>query len=244
MLARRFLDVRTRVAEAALRSGRSPEDVRILAVTKGVPASAIRDAMGLGQRLFGENYLQEALTKFDDKLGDDILHGEWHFIGRLQRNKVRRVCEYFSCIQSVDDLRLLEAINRVSKETGRDVSVFLQINVGREATKGGILPEDLLEFLAKSAQFTSVSIRGLMAIPPFADDRELTRGWFRTLRELRDRANDAGGLASPLTELSMGMSNDFEVAIEEGATVVRIGTALFGPRIPKQDESRRCTRFS
>jgi len=237
MLAQRLLDVRSRVAEAALRAGRYPDDVRILAVTKGVPAATIRDAMGLGQRLFGENYLQEALSKRED-LGEAFQNGEWHFIGRLQKNKVRRVCEFFSCIQSVDDLRLLEAIDRVSKETGRVMPVFLQINVGREASKGGIMPEDLPVFLEKSKRFVFVSIRGLMALPPFSEDPEDARGWFRALRELRDRMNDLGRLTYPLADLSMGMSNDFEVAIEEGATVVRIGTALFGPRIPRQEESR------
>ncbi|MEF3168857.1 MAG: YggS family pyridoxal phosphate-dependent enzyme [Deltaproteobacteria bacterium] len=234
MLEQRLHDVRSRVAQAALRAGRSPEDVRILAVTKGVSAATIREAMDLGQRLFGENYLQEALLKRED-LGEASQNGEWHFIGRLQKNKVRRVCESFSYIQSVDDLRLFEAIDRVSKEMGRVMPVFLQINVGHEASKGGILPEDLPVFLEKSKRFGSVAIRGLMAIPPFSEDPEDARGWFRALRELRDRMNDLGRLTCPLTELSMGMSHDFEVAIEEGATVVRIGTALFGPRIPRQE---------
>lgn len=226
MFEERLHSIRERIAEAAIRTGRRPEDVRLLAVTKGVGMDAIREAMDLGQTLFGENYVQEAVAR-EKAMGGYFRRLTWHFIGHLQTNKARRACELFDCIETVDCRRLLDAICRAATP---GFPVYVQVNLGREPQKAGILPEDLRRFVEETAGLSQVRIAGLMAIPPYSEDPESTRGFFRRLRELRDELNETLMKGRQISELSMGMSHDFEVAIEEGATIVRVGTALFGPR--------------
>ena len=222
-------ELKSRIAEAAQRSGRRPEDVRLVAVTKTVPIERIREAISSGQRLYGENYVQEAAKKLDS-LGDLYRETTWHFIGHLQRNKAKLAVQFFDCIETVDNLKLARALDRHAKAAGKRLSVYVQVNVARDPKKSGLSPEELPVFLTQTAELSSIDICGLMTMPPWEPAPESSRPWFRALRDLRDETN-AGLAPSPgLRELSMGMSQDFEVAIEEGATVVRIGTALFGRR--------------
>jgi pyridoxal phosphate enzyme (YggS family) len=222
-------ELKSRIAEAAQRSGRHSEDVRLVAVTKTVPMERIREAISSGQRLFGENYVQEAAKKLDS-LGDLYHETTWHFIGHLQRNKAKLAVQLFDCIETVDNLKLARALDRYAKAAGKRLSVYVQVNVAQDTKKSGLSPEELPVFLTQAAELSGIDICGLMTMPPWEPVPESSRPWFRALRDLRDETN-ARLVPSPgLRELSMGMSQDFEVAIEEGATVVRIGTALFGRR--------------
>lgn len=214
--------VRERIGRAAARSGRRPEEVRLVAVTKTVPLERILEAREAGLAVFGENYVQEAEPKVRA-----LPDAEWHFIGSLQRNKAGRAVELFSWIQTVDSPRLLAEIARRAARAGKVVPVLVEVNVGGETSKGGVDPAELPGILSAASGLPGVRVRGLMAIPPFADDPEESRSHFARLRELL--ASLRGG-AAEMSELSMGMSNDFEVAIEEGATMIRVGTALFGIR--------------
>jgi pyridoxal phosphate enzyme (YggS family) len=222
-------DLKSRIAEAAQRSDRRPEDVRLLAVTKTVPIERIREAVSSGQRLFGENYVQEAAKKLES-LGDLFYETTWHFIGHLQRNKAKLAVQLFDCIETVDNLKLARALDRHAKAAGKRLSVYIQVNVAGDPRKSGFFPEELPVFLAEAAELSGIDICGLMTMPPWGLAPESSRPWFRALCDLRDRTNAGLGCSPGLRELSMGMSQDFEVAIEEGATVVRIGTALFGRR--------------
>jgi len=217
-----------RIAATARRVGRDPEEIKLVAVSKTQPASAISDAIDSGCRIFGENKVQEA----DGKVAELGRHAaEWHLIGHLQSNKARKAVQLFDVIHSVDSLELAERLERICVEEGRDLlSVFVQVDLAGERTKSGIAEADiqpLIEFLrgCKRLRFD-----GLMALPPFFDDPEATRPYFIRLREIRDRLAADGAFIGRRGELSMGMSHDFEVAIEEGATVVRVGTAIFGER--------------
>lgn len=219
--------VRWRIAEAARRSGRNPEDVRLVAVTKGVPVDEVVTAFRLGVGDFGENRVQEARDKFPQVqalLGEAWKDLRLHMIGHLQRNKVGHAVKLFHMVHSVDSERLLMAIERKCGEIGRKMQVLLQVNVSGEPTKGGFKPEELASVLEKASGLSNVEVVGLMTIAPYTEHPEEVRPVFAKLRELT--ALDP----SRLRELSMGMSGDFEVAIEEGATMVRIGTAIFGPR--------------
>jgi len=229
MIPQNLQELKSRIAEAAQRSGRRPEDVRLLAVTKTVPMGRIREAISSGQRLFGENYVQEAAKKFES-MGDLYRETDWHFIGHLQRNKARLAVQLFNCIETVDNLKLARALDRHAKAAGKRLSVYIQVNVARDPMKSGLSPEELPVFLAEAADLSGIDICGLMTMPPWEPEPESLRPWFRVLRDLRDKTNVVLGHSHGLRELSMGMSQDFEVAIEEGATVVRIGTALFGRR--------------
>ena len=229
MIQQNLQELKSRIAGAAQRSGRRPEDVRLLAVTKTVPMDRIREALSSGQRLFGENYVQEAAQKLES-LGDLYHETTWHFIGHLQRNKAKLAVQLFNCIETVDNLKLACALDRHATAVGKRLSVYIQVNVARDPKKSGLSPEELPVFLAEAAELSGIDICGLMTMPPWEPEPELSRPWFSALRDLRDEMN-AGLVHSPgLRELSMGMSQDFETAIEEGATVVRIGTALFGQR--------------
>jgi pyridoxal phosphate enzyme (YggS family) len=229
-LARRLADVRTRMAEAARRGRRAPSDVRLIAVSKTYPLDAVRAVAAAGQAEFGENRVQEALEKI--KASPD-LPVRWHLIGHLQSNKARKAAVSFACIHSIDSLDLLEAVERAAAEAGRSPEILLQVDLAGEATKHGASVEQLRPLLAAGAACRAARLVGLMLLPPFFDDAEEVRPYFRHLRELRDQAV-RDGLVTPqmMRELSMGMSHDFEVAIEEGATMVRVGTAIFGPRAP------------
>jgi PLP dependent protein len=216
--------VRRRIAEACARSGRAAADVAILPVAKTFGPDAVREAAACGFSVIGENKVQEAAQKIPLCPG----HLEWHMIGHLQTNKVRVAAQLFSMIHSLDSLRALEAVDRECEAAGRVLPVLLEVNVAGERSKFGFPPDGVPAALDACSKFMHVDIAGLMTMPPFAEDPEEARPFFRRLRELRDGWREQCGV--PLRELSMGMSHDFEVAVEEGATWVRLGTVLFGPR--------------
>jgi len=224
-VAANLADVQRRITAACARAGRDPASVTLVGVTKTVPVPVIRAALEAGLAVLGENRVQEALPKLDELPG-----ARWHFIGELQRNKARRVAERFELIHSVDSLRLGEALARIGEELGRPVHALVEVNVGGEATKAGIEPEDLDPLLRGLAGRPGLAIRGLMAVPPPVDDPEDARPCFRRLAELARGAAALGLPGVAMDELSMGMTHDFEVAIEEGATFVRVGTGIFGER--------------
>jgi PLP dependent protein len=227
-LAHRLADVRARIARAAERAGRAPGDVRLVAVSKTYPADDVRALAGAGQADFGENRVQEALPKIEELSG---LRLTWHLIGHLQSNKAKKAVGPFPWIHSIDRLDLLQDVDRAAVQAGTTPVVLVQVDLAGEATKHGA-PADQVRTIADAAgRCEAVRFAGLMLLPPFFDDAEQARPYFRRLRELRDRLHDAGVPASALHELSMGMSHDFEVAIEEGATLVRVGTAIFGERL-------------
>ena len=213
-----------RIALAERRSGRPPGSVRLVAVSKTQPLSRILEAHAAGLSVFGENYVQEAAEKVPG-----LPVAEWHLIGKLQSNKVRKAVSLFSWIQTVDSAKRLSEISRSAVEAGKVVPALIEVNVGGEESKAGASAGDLRAILAGAASLPGVRVAGLMAIPPYSEDPEESRPYFARLRELRDAlAAEAPG--AMLSELSMGMSNDFEAAIEEGATMVRVGTAIFGSR--------------
>jgi pyridoxal phosphate enzyme (YggS family) len=220
----RLADVRRRLDAAVAQAGRPAGSVRLLAVSKNKPSEAIRAAYAAGQRAFGENYAQELSQKAESLR--DLPGMEWHFIGRLQRNKAKQVVQAASTIHTMDRAELVAELGKRATAAGVRVRVLVEVNVSGEASKGGCSPEDLGSVLAAVAAEPSLAAVGLMTIPPEADDAEAARRFFRALRELRDRH---GGEAA-LPELSMGMTHDFPVAVAEGATIVRIGTAIFGAR--------------
>ncbi len=230
--ADRYRAVVERAARAAERSGRSPSSVVVLAAAKTFGAEAVAEVVGAGCRDVGENYVQEARAKRSalTERTDIVESPRWHLIGRLQRNKVRRAVETFDVLQAVDSLPLAEAIDRAAAALGRTVDCLLEVSLEREETKAGVPANELGELLDGCAGLTHVRVCGLMTIPPPTDDLERARGWFRRLHEIRDRHADLPPANVRLKELSMGMSADFETAIEEGATIVRVGTAIFGPR--------------
>jgi len=210
-----------RIAAACERSGRNPAAVRLVAVTKYAPIEAVRELVSLGHRDLGENRPQQLLERAS-LLPDDVT---WHLIGPLQRNKARKLLPVATLIHSVDSLRLLEALNRLAGELSLRPRLLLEVNVSGEAAKHGFSPDELRAAWPEITTFASLDIAGLMTMAPETDDPETARPHFRSLRHLRDELAAAGSL--PLPELSMGMSGDFEVAIEEGATLVRVGSVLF-----------------
>ena len=212
------------IRQAAEKAGRSPDSVRLLAVSKKVPAERLRILWGMGHRLFGENRVQEARVKIPEMPPG----GEWHFIGGLQTNKAKEAVEWFDVVESVDRIELAEELQKRSEAAGKNLKVLIEVNVGGEAAKHGAKPEEAGALLAAINGMSRLEVRGLMAIPPFREDPAEARPFFRKLREIREGLEQSSGAGLP--ELSMGMSHDFAVAITEGATLVRIGTALFGPR--------------
>jgi pyridoxal phosphate enzyme (YggS family) len=216
--------IQQRIATACERAQREPASVTLLAVAKGQPPEAVSEAARLGVTFIGENKVQEAKAKIP--LCSGRLH--WHFIGHLQSNKCRDAVELFEMIQSVDSLSLAQEISKRAEQAGKTMPILLEINVAGEASKFGYKPEQMLAELAELNVLPRIEVHGLMAVPPWSPVPENSRPHFRRLRELKERAEAV--LGAPLPHLSMGMSGDFEVAIEEGATIVRIGTALFGAR--------------
>jgi pyridoxal phosphate enzyme (YggS family) len=217
----RLEQVEQRIAAACKKAGRPRDDVRLLAVSKTKPPEAVREAAECGLRLFGENRVQEAQSKIPMCPGGL----EWHLIGHLQTNKAKVAARLFQMVHSVDSLKLLQALDHHADMT---LPVLLQVNVSGEAAKFGMKPDEVAGVIDAANQMQKVEVHGLMTIPPFTPDPEKARTYFSALRELRDRLQDETG--TPLPELSMGMSHDLEVAIEEGSTWVRIGTDLFGSR--------------
>jgi hypothetical protein len=223
-LAANLEHLRRRIAAACARAGRDPASVTLLAVSKGQPPEVVRAAADLGLTLFGENKVQEAKAKIPLCPG----RLRWHLVGHLQSNKARDAVHWFEMIQSLDSLALAAELQKQAEKAAKTVPVLLEVNVAGEATKFGYRPEQLLAELRELNAFPRLEIQGLMTLAPWTPDPEKVRPVFRRLRELKAECEQR--LGAPLAHLSMGMSGDFEVAIEEGATLVRIGTALFGPR--------------
>lgn len=224
-IRQRFADVWERIAAAADRAGRSPEDVEVVAVTKKFLVNTIDEARAAGVTHVGENYAQELAAKYDVLPRPDEL--VWHFIGHLQRNKVKQVVGRADLIHAVDSERLAAEIDKRAEAVGLVQPVMIEVSLAGEASKSGIAPEQVAALLDFMRERESIRCVGLMAMPPWPEEPEDNRKWFAQLRELRDRLATED---RPLSELSMGTSGDFEVAVEEGATLVRIGTAIFGPR--------------
>jgi PLP dependent protein len=222
--------VRGRIDKAARRAARQPEDIALMAVSKTQPPERIRQAYEAGQRLFGENRVQEFASKIDALR--DLDAAEWHMIGHLQTNKAAKTAELFCSVDSVDSLKLAEKLDAAARTLGKKLDVLIEINVGGEAAKSGLPPDSpaFKELLLAAPRLDALAFRGLMTVPPFTDDPAGARPYFRKLRELRDAVAARKLPAIEMNQLSMGMSHDFEVAIAEGSTCVRVGTAIFGER--------------
>jgi pyridoxal phosphate enzyme (YggS family) len=227
-VAQNIAAIRERIADAARRVNRSREEIIWMAVTKTVEPPRIREAYDAGIRVFGENRVQEFAAKAAAL--HDLQHARWHLIGHLQSNKSNQAAKLFTAVDAVDSLRLAERLNSAAETLGQKLDVLAEINIGGEASKHGFAPDspELVDLLKRSTELPHLRISGLMAIPPFAEDPEGARPYFHRLRQLRDQLAASSGLE--LHTLSMGMSHDFEVAIEEGSTCIRIGTAIFGER--------------
>jgi pyridoxal phosphate enzyme (YggS family) len=237
-IAARLTEIRERIASAARSAGREPASVRLVAVSKTFPIESIAEAFAAGQRDFGENRVQEALQKIElalqkiDRSADQSIR--WHLLGHLQTNKARKAVSAFAVIQSVDGVELLQKLERAADESGRSPELLIQVDLAGEATKFGATPGEVPRLFEAAGACRAARIVGLMTLPPIPDTPEDARPWFRRLRDLRDEWLAAGVPAPMLRELSMGMSGDFEVAVQEGATMVRVGTAIFGSRHVEQ----------
>lgn len=228
-IAQHLASVRRRIAAAAGRAHRAPSDIHLVAVSKTFGVDLVRAAAGAGQRDFGENRVQEGLDKIDQLLGLGLT---WHLIGHLQSNKARKAAAAFAWIESVDSVELLKKIDAAAADAGTRLRVLVQVDLAQEASKYGADEAAASDLVKAALDARAIDLRGLMIVPPFPTQPEDSRPWFRRLRELRDRLVADAVPAERLKELSMGMSHDFEVAIEEGATMVRVGTAIFGRRPP------------
>ncbi|MFY9311782.1 MAG: YggS family pyridoxal phosphate-dependent enzyme [Tepidanaerobacteraceae bacterium] len=225
-LKQNIQQIKKRIEAAAERSGRNPEEIYLIAVTKNFSAELIQEAVDNGIVFLGENRVQEAKSKVDLVKGNI----EWHLIGHLQRNKVKTAIDIFTMIQSLDSWRLAEEIQKRAQQADKVIDVLVQVNIGSEETKYGIDPDDTEVFIEKVATLPNLKVRGLMAIAPFKENPEDVRAYFRHLREIFQSIKEKSIENVSMEYLSMGMSNDFEVAIEEGANMVRIGTGIFGTR--------------
>ncbi|MCF7709271.1 MAG: YggS family pyridoxal phosphate-dependent enzyme [Verrucomicrobia bacterium] len=221
--------IKDRITAACRRCGRDPASVELMAVSKNVSPEKISEAAEAGQTLFGENRVQEAKAKIGRCPG----HLQWHMIGHLQTNKCRDAIELFDTIQSLDSLKLAREIDKTAAKLSKSVPVLIEVNVAGESSKHGFSPGDLIAELKQLEEFPNIEIHGLMTIAPWTNNPERLRPMFKGLRELKFRCEDIIG--APLPQLSMGMTNDFEIAIEEGSTMIRVGTALFGERPVKDD---------
>ena len=226
-LKQRLDTIKERIDRAAKSNGRPPEDIRLVAVSKTMPVDTVRMAIDAGAEILGENYIQEARTKVNALMDGDV---EWHFIGHLQSNKAKYAVRLFDLIHSVDSLKLALELNKQAAKTGKVQSILIQVNVAREDSKSGIFKEDLLDLIHTVAQLPNLSLKGLMTMPPFFNAPDKVRPYFKELRRLRDQIAAKKIENVMLRELSMGMTGDFEAAISEGATLVRVGTAIFGER--------------
>jgi len=230
IIAENIAEVQRRIERCARRAGRDPAEVQLMAVTKTQPANRIREAYEAGLRLFGENRVQEYSAK--SAVLRDLPGAEWHMIGHLQTNKAPAAVELFHAIDSVDSVRLARKLNKAAAQPARRLPILIEINVGGESAKNGLPPaaDELGELLRLAPELNHLEIRGLMAVPPYSADPEAARPYFRMLRDLRDSVSARELPQIKMDSLSMGMSHDFEVAIEEGSTCVRVGTAIFGER--------------
>jgi pyridoxal phosphate enzyme (YggS family) len=222
--------VRERIAAAARRAGRQLEEIELIAVSKTFPPERIREAYAAGLRRFGESQVQEFSAKAE--VLRDLRDIQWHMIGHLQANKATKAVELFAHVDSVDSLRLARRLNAAAAQAGKKLSALIEINIGGEQAKSGVAPEsaELEEMFQAAPELNYLQIRGLMTVPPFADDPEAARPYFRRLRELQERIAARNLPGVDMSVLSMGMSHDFEIAIEQGSTCVRVGTAIFGER--------------
>jgi len=228
-IADRLTEVRARIGAAARSAGRDPASVLLVAISKTFPIELVREAYAAGQRDFGENRVQEALDKIE--AGRDLAL-RWHLVGHLQSNKARRAAQAFATIQSIDSLELLRRVDAAAADAGASPELLIQVDLADEATKFGLPPADVPALFDAASRLRAARVVGVMTLPPYPENPEDSRPWFTRLRDLRDGWLAAGVPAAMLRELSMGMSGDFEVAIQEGATMVRVGTAIFGRRAP------------
>ena len=226
-IAANLADVRGRLEQAAHTAGRNPSDIRLVAISKTFPPEAVREAFAAGQVDFGENRVQDALQKIR---ATAELHSRWHLVGHLQTNKARKVVGPFAYVHSVDSLELLTRLDQAAAAERTSPKLLIQVDMAGEATKFGAPEGDLPVLLEAAGRLQSAQLVGLMVLPPYAEDPEGTRPWFKRLREIRDGLVKSGVPAGQLRELSMGMSHDFHVAVDDGATIVRVGTAIFGTR--------------
>ncbi|MFN3562308.1 MAG: YggS family pyridoxal phosphate-dependent enzyme [Chloroherpetonaceae bacterium] len=227
MIAENLNRIKTEIAEVCARVGRTPESVKLIAVSKTKPASAVLEAFEAGHRVFGENYVQELLTKFADETLQ-TLPIEWHFVGHLQSNKVRYLAEKIAMIHGVDKLSLAEEISKRAKKYNRTIPILLEVNISTEASKYGLSPDALFSEAEKIFALPHIELKGLMTIA--SPDREKVKQEFKQMRLLFEKLKSLAPTPEQITELSMGMSGDFDIAIAEGATLLRIGTAIFGER--------------
>jgi pyridoxal phosphate enzyme (YggS family) len=234
-IAENIARVRERIAAAALRAGRNPNDITLMGVSKTFPVESIREAYAAGVRVFGENRVQEFAAKAEALRS--LRGAEWHLIGHLQTNKAAKATELFDAVDSVDSARMAEKLNAFAEGAGKTLSVLIEINVGGETAKSGVAVSsgeedsgELEQILQGAARWRNLKIQGLMTVPPYAEDPEGSRAYFRQLRQIRDSLGERRLPEIRMDVLSMGMSHDFEVAIEEGATCVRLGMAIFGER--------------
>ena len=230
-LRERFEAVVDRVTQRAHEANRSPSEIKIIAVTKTHPVQTIKEALAVGMSEFGESRVQEAEEKIN-ALGRD--YARWHLIGHLQANKARRAVQLFDVIHSLDSTSLAQRLDRLCEEERRELAVLIQVDLAGEETKSGVKEAEVKELANVVRDCHHLELRGLMTLPPFFEEPELARPYFRRLRELRDELKHQGYFADNEGELSMGMTHDFEIAIDEGATMIRIGTAIFGAREQKE----------
>jgi pyridoxal phosphate enzyme (YggS family) len=219
--------IQQRIERSANKCGRDPKTIRLVAVGKTQTADRVREAIRAGATIIGENYIQEAREKFDQLVDLDI---QWHFIGHLQSNKAKYAVRMFDLIHSVDSIKLAKELNKQAKKIGKRQSILVQVNIGDTPSKSGLSEKEAAGNIVRIAEMENLHIHGLMTMPPFFDDPERARPYFAALRRLRDSLASNAGLSPDFRELSMGMTGDFEAAIYEGATLVRIGTAIFGAR--------------
>jgi pyridoxal phosphate enzyme (YggS family) len=224
----RLEKIKERIEKTAMDCGRNPDSIRLIAVSKTVSAAIVKDAIGAGAMILGENYVQEAREKIRTLSDFDI---SWHFIGHLQSNKAKYAVKLFDLIHSVDSIKLARELNKQAQKSGKIQKILIQINISQEKSKSGIPVDDTADIIQAISEFENIKIKGLMTMPPFFNQPDRVRPFFAALRELRDQLADRAIPAGvSLEELSMGMTGDFEVAIAEGATMVRVGTAIFGER--------------
>ncbi len=230
MISRNLDTIKTKITETAQHCGRAKDSVKLVAVSKRFPSSAIKEALMAGQVHFGENYIQEAREKFEE-LGRNV---QFHFIGHLQSNKAKFAAQIFSMVETVDSIKLASELNKYLLKLDKNLDILIQVNIGRDESKSGIDPDYTRDLLVKISNLAKLRPLGLMTITPFSENPEDSRGYFRDLRTLANTLkNDELFYNNDHVELSMGMSNDYHIAIEEGATLVRLGTAIFGQRSPK-----------
>jgi PLP dependent protein len=233
MVAENIQNIRENIAKTCLRIGRDPDSVTLVTVSKTFPVASIIEAIDAGSEDFGENYVQELVGKKNQLESKKI---RWHMIGHLQSNKVKYLIDWVYLIHSVDNEGLATELQKRAEKTGKTVDVLIEVNTSEEATKFGVKPDVALSLMKKVSEFHHINVKGLMTIGPFTEEKEESRRSFRLLSSLFNEANASGFLKKPLTVLSMGMTHDFDIAIEEGSTMVRIGTAIFGSRTKQQED--------